>query len=166
MEHTYFREIYNCFLGKITDDMYVEWTKQDTLKDCQSILINALPKFEFPRFRLFNYIREDATDIGEDNSYFEDSLSLEEINILATLMMIEWLGRQINSIENTRQKYYSSDFKMSSQAAHLGKLLDAQEENNRVNIHLQRMYKRRKISEDGSVSSNWSTLFNESALDS
>ena len=50
MEHTYFREIYNCFLGKITDDMYVEWTKQDTLKDCQSILINALPKFEFPRF--------------------------------------------------------------------------------------------------------------------
>ena len=164
MEHTYFKDIYDCFFSKITDDMYVEWTKQDTLKDCQSILLNALPKFEFPRFNLFNYIKLDVTDFGEDQSYFEDNLTLEEINILAILMMIEWLGRQINSIENTRQKYYSSDFKMSSQAAHLDKLMKLQEENQKTNTHLQRLYKRRKISSNGQVKSNWSDLFKESAL--
>lgn len=35
---TKFSEIYNTFLGKITDDMYliaddIGWTKEDTLKD-------------------------------------------------------------------------------------------------------------------------------------
>lgn len=164
MEHTYFREIYDCFFNKITDDMYVEWTKQDTLRDCQSILINALPKFEFPRFKLFSYVKEEVSDLGEDNSYFEDKLTLEEINILAILMMIEWLGRQINSIENTRQKYYSADFKMSSQANHLSKLMNLQEENKATNTHLQRMYKRRKITNSGKIESNWSDLFKESAL--
>ena len=78
MEHTYFREIYDCFFNKITDDMYVEWTKQDTLRDCQSILINALPKFEFPRFKLFSYVKEEVSDLGEDNSYFEDKLTTKE----------------------------------------------------------------------------------------
>ena len=165
MEHTYFKEIYDCFLNKITDDMYVEWTKQDTLRDCQSILINALPAFEFPRFKLFNYSIAEATDEGEDNSYFEDVLTLEEINILAILMMIEWLNRQINSIENTRQKYYSSDFKMSSQANHLDKLIKLQEENTQKSTHLQRLYKRRKVDANGNVVSNWSSLFKESALD-
>ena len=30
---TQFTEIYNRFLGKITDDMYVELTPEDTIKD-------------------------------------------------------------------------------------------------------------------------------------
>jgi hypothetical protein len=30
---TKFSEVYNAFLGKITDDMYMELTPQDTLTD-------------------------------------------------------------------------------------------------------------------------------------
>jgi len=38
-------------------------------------------------------------------------------------MMCAWVQRQVTSIENTRMKYSGSDFKMTSQANHLQKLL-------------------------------------------
>jgi hypothetical protein len=47
---TPFKIIYDCFLGKITNDMYVELTPADTLRDLQMLLIQSLPNFEFPRF--------------------------------------------------------------------------------------------------------------------
>lgn len=157
-DKTFFSEIYNCFFGKITEDMYFELTPQDTKRDCQSILINAIPSFEFPRFPLYNYTIVDVDSDGKDLSYYETKLTLEEINILAVLMKQEWLQRQINSIEFVRQKYYNSDFKMSSQANHLAKLIDLSNRNMKESIHLQRLYKRRKTEEDGKISSNWSCL--------
>ena len=36
---TSFQEIYNRFLGKITDDMYMEWTFEDTIADLKNIYI-------------------------------------------------------------------------------------------------------------------------------
>jgi hypothetical protein len=65
---TQFAEVYNRFLGRITDDMYVELTPEDTIRDLRSLLINAIPGFEFPRKNLMNYsietlvLREDAVD--------------------------------------------------------------------------------------------------------
>jgi hypothetical protein len=52
LENTKFATIYNRFLGKITDDMYLELTPQDTIKDLQNLLINAIDGFEFPRQNL------------------------------------------------------------------------------------------------------------------
>ena len=49
-----------------------------------------------------------------ENSVFAADLTSEEINILAILMMIAWLQRQVTSIENTRMKYSGADFKMTS----------------------------------------------------
>ena len=166
---TRFESIYNCFLGKITDDMYMEWTKEDTLKDLQSILLNSIPGFEFPRFHLYNYIinnvsSDDGSEV-QDNSYFEDDLSQEEINILAILMMNTWLQRQITSIENTRMKYSGSDFKMTSQANHLSKLINLKTETERQDRHMQRLYKRRKTLEDGKIVSNWSSLLETRAVE-
>ena len=55
MAGTRFATVYNRFLGKITDDMYLELTPQDTLKDLQNLLIDAIPGFEFPRVDLYDY---------------------------------------------------------------------------------------------------------------
>ena len=52
---TGFTSVYNRFLGKITDDMYVELTPQDTVRDLRNLLINAIPGFEFPRCDLYDY---------------------------------------------------------------------------------------------------------------
>lgn len=61
-------------------------------------------------------------------------------------------------------KYSGADFKMTSQANHLSKLLSLLSESRRESLHMQRLYKRRKFSDDG-YKSNWSTLMEVSALD-
>lgn len=156
---TLFQDIYDIFFGKITDDMYLELTEYDTKKDCQSILINAIPLFEFPKKPLAYKKNEVNEETFEDSSFFEQELDTEEKNILATLMLQGWLQRQITSIENTRQKYYGNTFKLTSQANHLQKLITLKDDVRRDSKHLQRLYKRRKIDSDGNVKSAWS-MFN------
>ena len=153
---TSFETIIDRFLGKITDDMYLELTYEDTLRDAKQFLLDAIPYFEFPRFPLYDY------DV--DKNRYNVDLTIEEINILALLMKTAWLERQINSIENTRMKYSGSDFKMTSQANHLSKLLTLKSENIRESTHAQRLYKRRKTLDSGFVISNWGML-GTSALD-
>ena len=147
---TSFDSIYNCFFGKVTDDMYLELTPEDTQRDAKSLLIQALPYFEFPHFHINDYNAEEGS--------FADTLTAEDINILAICMKQAWLERQISSIENTRMKYSGSDFKMTSQANHLAKLLSLKAENHRENIHAQRLYNRRRFTKTGRVESNWDIL--------
>lgn len=154
---TTFETIIDRFLGKITDDLYLELTPEDTIRDAKQFLIDAIPYFEFPRFALYDY--------NEELEEYNIDLTSEEINIFALLMKTAWLDRQINSIEVTRMKYSGADFKLTSQANHLAKLLQAKSENLRESVHAQRLYKRRKFNKDGTVSSNWSCLIEESALD-
>nr|DAG86673.1 MAG TPA: hypothetical protein [Caudoviricetes sp.] len=191
-EGTPFSAIYNCFLGKITDDMYMELTPEDTIRDLQRLLIQAIPGFEFPRKNLDSYeikvvqMKEDEVlpddfiigviwndlsdntvdvpDVIVEKSAFAEELTSEEINILALLMKQGWVQRQVTSIENTRMKYSGSDFKMTSQANHLQKLLSLLEESRRDSFHMQRLYKRRKKDRDGHYESNWSVLREKSAL--
>jgi hypothetical protein len=155
---TPFSAVYDSFFSRITDDMYMELTEHDTYEILQSLLMNAIPRFEFPRVNLFDfelgYITEETYQGVESNGilvpaviwrsgYFNHLLSLEEINILSLCMVIEWLGQQLETVENTRMKYCGSDYKFTSQANHMAKLkvlIDAQKSDC---FHLQRFYKRR-----------------------
>jgi hypothetical protein len=94
---TSFETVYDRFFGKITDDLYLELTPEDTKRDLQSLLIDSIPGFEFPRQKLDFTVSED-----KKTAFFESDLTDEEINILALLMKNAWLNRQITSIENTR----------------------------------------------------------------
>ena len=49
MQPTKFTVVYDNFLSKITDDMYLELTEEDTMKILRQLLLAAIPKFEFPR---------------------------------------------------------------------------------------------------------------------
>ena len=191
---TPFVDVYNRFLGKITDDMYVELTPQDTIRDLRNMLIDAIPGFEFPRHNLYDYViqtevkDEDKVlttdfilgmlwdEMPEDSlnatprvvvekSEFAAELTSEEINILAILMMTAWVQRQVTSIENTRMKYSGTDFKLTSQANHLSKLQSLLSECHRQSHHMQRLYKRRKIIDNGEYRSNWSVLGERSTFD-
>ena len=150
--------------------------------------MQSLPGFEFPRVNLYDYnIKVEIIDESDlspddfllgvvwnelpedvetpqrvlvDNSSFNFQLTEEEINILAILMMIGWVQRQVTSIENTRMKYSGSDFKMTSQANHLSKLLSLLSETQRQSHHMQRLYKRRRIVQNDQTGqqlyrSNW-----------
>ena len=71
-----------------------------------------------------------------EKSTFGCELTSEEINILAILMKHAWLQRQVASVENTRMKFSGSDFKFTSQANHLAKLLNLLNEVNRESHHM------------------------------
>ena len=196
---TSFTAVYERFLGKITDDMYVELTPEDTVRDLQALLIEAIPNFEFPRCLITDYTisteikkrselddndfvigviwhelleesdnlddaiaaNNDDEEVKVEHSCFNCEVSPEEINILAILMMCAWVQRQVTSIETTRMKYSGPDFKMTSQANHLSKLLALLSECQRQSHKMQRLYKRRRVIKNeespfnGYIRSNW-----------
>ena len=169
MEKTSFTSVYDRFLAKITDDMFMELTKEDTYRLLQDLLLSALYKFEFPRVDIMDYtINKEEDESGNEKitAYFNNQLTSEEINIIATYMVVEWIGQQLASVEITRMKYSGSDFKFTSQANHSSKLLSLQNEVQRQSFHMQRLYKRRKIDNDsGEYKSNWSVLREKNAID-
>ena len=77
MADTQFSAVYNRFLGQITDDLYLELTPEDTLRDLQNLLINAIPGFEFPRKNLYDYTIE-VKEIKENEVIEEDFVNLSK----------------------------------------------------------------------------------------
>lgn len=108
---TPFATVYDAFFSKITDDMYMEFTEEDTLPMLLPLLQSAIEMFEFPRVNLHDYVVTggdlifdggDAYDeypveylrkYANSNGYFKALLTSEEINILATYMVVEWIGQ-------------------------------------------------------------------------
>ena len=151
---TDFNTIYKRFYSKITDDMYMELEKEETDALLEELLINALPWFEFPRVNIHNY--------NLVKQCFNIDLSGEEINIIATYMIVGWLDQQLASVELARMKYSGSDFKFTSQANHMAKLTALRKEYERIGFHLQRLYKRRKVDANGIARSTFGSIMSSS----
>lgn len=161
IEYTSFSDVYSVFLSKITDDMFLELTLEDTQKILQQLLLSALPKFEFPRQDL-EY--QQVTDENSDEMRFLNKLTNQEINIIASYMVVEWIGQQLASVENVRMKYSGADFKFTSQANHMQKLLQMKKDYERESFHLQRLYKRRKKDEKGIYRSTFKEIMQNQPL--
>lgn len=138
---TPFKDVYDMFLASITDDMFMEMTEEDTKEILQEILLRAIPMFELPRVDLFNF------DL--DKECFNSVLTYEEKNILSKYMVVAWMDFQIASVENVRQKYSGSDFKFTSQASHMDKLIKLKQDFKDEGFHLQRLYSRRRLAKEG-----------------
>lgn len=122
---TPFSKVYDSFLTKATDDMYLELTELDTFRLLQDMLLAAIPWFEFPRVDINDYELEEINDVsiycGVDSDmmdvtatiygggHFNVPLTNEEINILSSYMIVVWISQQLASVENTRMKYSGSD---------------------------------------------------------
>ena len=174
MNKTPFSKVYDSFLSKVTDDMYMELTELETFRMLQELLVSAIPWFEFPRVNINDYDENEIVDeetytgIESENKpvkaiiysggYFNVPLTTEEINVLSTYMIVEWMGQQLASVENTRMKYSGSDFKFTSQANHMAKILTVQKDYERKGFHLQRLYKRRIVNDNGETKSTIETI--------
>lgn len=156
---TSFTSVYDSFLSKVVDDMYLELTELDTYRMLEELLMSAIHKFEFPRVDLTDFERyevldeytycgvdsdnQEVTAILYDTGAFNNQLTDEEINIISIYMVVEWLGQQLATIENTRMKFSGADFKFTSQANHMQKILQLKKDYEREGFHMQRLYKRR-----------------------
>ena len=152
-EYTTFQEVYDAFTSGITDDMFMEMTKEDTDEILEELLMAALPHFEFPRQDIFNLDRY--------KKRFKCLLTAEEIRIIRSYMVVEWINYQLASIENVRQKYSGSDFSFTSQASHMDKLIKLRETYKDEGFKLQRLYKRRRRAEDGSYTSTFRKIMSK-----
>lgn len=176
---TSFSSVYNSFLTKATDDLYLELTELETFRMLEDILTSAIPWFEFPRIDLKDYeiqLPIESTYCGVDSKmievpaiiyeggYFNNELTDEEISILSTYMIVIWLSQQLASVENTRMKYSGADFKFTSQANHMQKLLTVKKDYEREGFHLQRLYKRRKRDKNGIMRSTMKTIMDTSPI--
>lgn len=148
---TTFQEMYDFFLAGITDDMFMELTKEDTEALLEEILLAALPHFEFPR-------KKDLFDLNLIDKTFTTKLSLEEKMIIRQYMISEWIGFQLASIENIKQKYSGSDFKFTSQASHIKQLVTLKKEYETKGFHLQRLYCRRRKKISGGYGSTFAQI--------
>lgn len=147
-------KIYDTFLTKITDDMYMELTQEETYNMTFDLFKSALHWFEFPRFDIYSY--------SEELEEYSIDLTQEEINIIATYMIVEWLSQQLATIELVRMKYSGTDFKFTSQANHMHKLTNLRKEYERIGLHLQRLYKRRKADKNGIMKSTFGSIMSSS----
>lgn len=160
IKRTPFSIIYDSFLTRVTSDMYMEMTELDTYRALQDILVNAIPRFEFPRFNIEDYEEADPEygtycGIESDNKevpsttlvggFFNSKLTKEEVDILSLCMVVEWFIQQLATTENTKSKYSGVDFKFTSQANHMAKLKVMIDAFKQDCFHLQRLYKRRKV---------------------
>ena len=125
---TSYQKIYDCFLAKVLDDEWSHWEWEEIQVDLRELLEGAIPWFKFPRVSL---------DRNEEG--FTETLSNEEIQILATYMKCEWLNRTILTWENVRPLYEERDFSQANLLDKFNETLDNEKYNA---LKLERVYYR------------------------
>lgn len=108
--------VYDAFLAKILDDEWGYWTEEEVKQDLRALLEGAIPWFKFPR-----------TSLSRGDYGFNEDLSNEEIQILATYMKCEWLNRTILTWENVKPLYEERDFSQANLLAKFKQMLEAEE---------------------------------------
>lgn len=109
---TPYKDIFVSFLGKISDPYLADMTDNDIDAQLLKYLNSSIPKF-----------RKCKQDLSlKDESGFTETLTDEEVEILANLMVVEWLRPHVNNLELLKQALTPKDFKLTSQANHLKEL--------------------------------------------
>ena len=119
---TPYEKVFTPFLSKVKDDYYANLniTDEEKIEDMILLMNDAIEHFEYPKFDLDS--RNDTLQI------FNDNLDNATINIITSLMKLQWIERQIYDIELLRQRFSDRDFKKTSQAEHLSQLIKLQKE--------------------------------------
>lgn len=113
---TSFDVVYTAFLSKILDDEWDTWTEAEVEKDLFTLLQAAIARFKFPRVSL------EYTSEG-----FTDTLTNDEVQILASYMKCEWLNRNILTWENVKPLYEERDFSQANLLDKFNNMLAAEQ---------------------------------------
>lgn len=113
---TSFDVVYATFLSKILDDEWDTWTEAEVEEDLFTLLQAAIVRFKFPRVSL------EYTSEG-----FTDTLTNDEVQILASYMKCEWLNRNILTWENVKPLYEERDFSQANLLDKFNNMLAAEQ---------------------------------------
>lgn len=112
---TSFDVVYDAFLSKILEDEWEDWDESELRQDLFTLLQAAIMRFKFPRVSL------EYTSEG-----FTDTLTNDEIQILATYMKCEWLNRTLLTWENVKPLYVERDFSQANLIDKFNAMLSAE----------------------------------------
>ena len=112
---TSFETVYTAFLSKILEDEWENWTREQVEADLFTLLQGAIVRFKFPRVSL------EYTEAG-----FTDTLTNDEVQILACYMKCEWLNRTILTWENVKPLYEERDFSQANLLDKFNEMLSAE----------------------------------------
>lgn len=101
---TSYETVYNRFLQKITDYKLLDLSDDEIREMCHSWMISSIAKFRRCKNDLSQ--RDDKIEI------FEFDLLDIEIEILAEMMVGEWLAPQLNSVLYTSQFFGGKEEKL------------------------------------------------------
>ena len=111
---TEYEVVFKSFLGKIRDDLYLT-LEEDQIEEDLTILLNAaIPYFNYPKVNL--------RDKDDDLQTFNVKLEVDEVEILAMAMVIEWTERELYNVDMLRQSMTTKDFNTYSQSSHINAL--------------------------------------------
>ena len=111
---TPFDTVYNMFLPDITDGTFLDFEVDDREDILHDLLIKAITRFKA--------CQKDLSDRDEVLKQFNETLTEEEIFILATCMKKPWFSNKIYNLELIRQRMSVRDWNLTSQAEHLLRL--------------------------------------------
>ena len=95
-------------------------TDEDLNKVCETYLKKAIPKF--------NLCEQDLSDRNEETGIFNKGLTEQEQEILALLMVVEWLNNFILTDSLLRQNFSTREFSLFSSANQLKELRETKKD--------------------------------------
>ncbi len=116
---TPYSAIENSFLNKITDDLLLSMADKDIEAMLDSYRVSASVMFKQCT---------KLSDTDDVERVYSTTLTNEEIEILANLMVLEWLKQRINSIELLKLNMSTKDYRVYSQANLLDSLINLRKE--------------------------------------
>lgn len=123
---TKYEVVYNSFARKITDFNLYEMLQSEDV-EVQQFVEDMLEGYLTSAVSKFYKCKKDLTDRDDILKQFNFSLDDLEIEILALMMVVEWIEPQLNSTELTFQFIGGNSTKYYSQANQLEKLMDLEQ---------------------------------------
>lgn len=112
---TPYSEIDNMFLHDIKDYDFLDFTDEDRDEVLQDLRIKAVTRFKA--------CKVDLTDRDDTLLKYNSTLTDEEKLIIATSMRKFWLNNKSYDLELLKHRLSSKDWRMTSQAEHLSKII-------------------------------------------
>ncbi len=148
-EITLFSTVYEFFLGKITDDMYVSLGQEDAYADMEQMLLEGVNKFSFPKINLRNYDLSYADDYNLSKGKFNVVLGIGELDILTDYMVISWVKRQIAHCRLVEMNYSGADAKVLNTKSQIEALTGMSNFFTKEVAKKVRLYSNTTVDEDG-----------------
>jgi hypothetical protein len=111
---TSYEVLYNRCLQKLEDPQLAMFPEEDLEEMLHGYLMSAIAKHR--------KCEHDLSDRDEELKQFNSDLSDLEVEILAILMLREYISQRLHSVTNVLQVFSGKETKWFSQAAHIAEL--------------------------------------------